>query len=339
MRFGQNPSKSGIQAFLPSSLGVALLTYIPSQDGYFTDVLDIFKIQLASLHQNTSEPFDLLVFDNGSCEAVQDGLRELQRQGQIDWLLLSTVNLGKTGALNWILSAMPNEWICYSDSDVFFRKGWNAACRELLETFPDAGVVTAQPSFFENLKEESVALQLLQAKGYRVSPTRPQPWIVKEYTVGLGADAAQEQGLLTREIPTVHDLEDTPRAYTGASHMQFLGKRERLQQILPLPAKFALSTDEDREFDTRIDRKGWLRLSTLTPYVVHMGNQIDESLLDEVAGSSLQAEIVKKTNRSAEYKNRFGWKLLVRLNHIGFMRRIFKRLYMNLFEYYSIEKK
>lgn len=339
MRIGQNPSKSGIQAFHPQKLGVALVTYIPSQDGYFANVLEIFKIQVASLRQNTVEPFDLLVFDNGSCTDVQDALRVMQAEGQIEWLFLSIVNLGKTGALNWILSAMPNEWVCYSDSDVYFRKGWESASRELLETFPAAGVVSAQPSFFENLKEESVALKQAQSKGYKVSAALPETWITKEYATGLGAGEKQNQGLLEKELPLVHDLAGNPRAYAGACHMQFLARRERLQQILPLPSQFALSTEEDREFDSRIDRKGWLRLSTLTPYVVHMGNQLNESLFKEIESLALVIRSNKKHSQSLSHKNNFAWKLLVKLNQISFMRRLFRRLYMNLFEYYSIEKK
>ena len=59
-------------------------------------------------------------------------LFELQHQGDIQWLILSRENLGKTGAQNWIFSAMPNEWIAYTDSDVLFRKGWLEASREII---------------------------------------------------------------------------------------------------------------------------------------------------------------------------------------------------------------
>ena len=49
MRTGRNPAKSGLEAYTPKELGVALILYIPSQDGYFANVLDIFKMQIASL--------------------------------------------------------------------------------------------------------------------------------------------------------------------------------------------------------------------------------------------------------------------------------------------------
>jgi hypothetical protein len=41
--------------------------------------------------------FDLLVLDNGSCEAVKKELQALFQEGWIDWLISSPHNLGRTG--------------------------------------------------------------------------------------------------------------------------------------------------------------------------------------------------------------------------------------------------
>ncbi len=158
-RIGQNPAKLGMQAYQPKKLGLATITYIPSLEGYFRDSLAILKLMLESLHKNTSEAFDLLVFDNGSCYEIQEELLQLQHQGDIQWLHLSSVNLGKTGAQNWIFSAMPNEWIGYTDSDVLFRKGWLESSRDIIDHFPEAGMVGAQPCYFDVLKGKGKAHQ------------------------------------------------------------------------------------------------------------------------------------------------------------------------------------
>ncbi len=340
MRIGQNPSKYGIPAYTPKSLGVALITFIPDNSiGYFVNALNILKVQIASLRKNTSEPFDLLVVDNGSCIEVQRELQKMQYEGKIDWLILSAHNLGKTGALNWILASMPNEWICYADSDVFFRKGWEIESRKLFELIPDVGVVTAQPAFYENLKNESLALKQIQAKGYKVTSAKPEEWIALEYAVGLGADESHTERILQTEVPLIHDLQGVPRAYSGASHMQFLARRDQVRQILPLPAKLALSTEEDRVFDTRIDENGWLRLTTMKPYVVHMGNRIEDSLLPEIKLLGDIDAAIDNQQKSIDHKQKFFWKMLVAMNHIGFIRKLFRRIYMNLFELYSFEKK
>jgi hypothetical protein len=105
--------------------------------------------------------------DNGSCIEVQRELQKMQYEGTIDWLILSAHDLGKTGALNWILASMPNEWICYADSDVFFRKGWEIESRKLFDLFPNVGVVTAQPALMKTLKRES-GIKTNSSEGYKV---------------------------------------------------------------------------------------------------------------------------------------------------------------------------
>ena len=90
MRQGQNPAKMGLAAYQPKRLGMALLSYIPSQTGYFAQSLEVLRYQIASIHHTTKE-FDLLVFDNGSCPEVQEELRRLQSEGLIHFLILFAV--------------------------------------------------------------------------------------------------------------------------------------------------------------------------------------------------------------------------------------------------------
>jgi glycosyltransferase involved in cell wall biosynthesis len=151
MRKGNNPAKLGLPAYQPKRLGLALLSYIPSQSGYFAQSLEVLRYQIASIYHSTKE-FDLLVFDNGSSPEVQDELRKLQSEGYIHFLVLSRFNIGKTGALNWILAALPNEFIGFSDGDVLFRPGWFEKSLEILQAFPTAGLVSVQPCLFDVLK-------------------------------------------------------------------------------------------------------------------------------------------------------------------------------------------
>ena len=142
-----NPAKSGVKAYQPRRLGIATLVYIPVQEGYFDQSLEIFKIHLASVRQYTSEPFDYLVFDNGSCPEVKRELEKLHEQGLIESLVLSEHNLGKTGALNLILAGMPNEWICFTNSDMLFREGWLDVSWKINDSYPDCGMIGAQIIF------------------------------------------------------------------------------------------------------------------------------------------------------------------------------------------------
>jgi len=290
MRVGRNPAKAGIPAYSPRPLGVALLVYIPDQQGYFANALEIFKIQVESLYKATPQGFDLLVFDNGSCPPVVQALQGLQAGGRIDWLVLSRHNMGKAGAWNWIFSCMPNELICYADSDVLFRPGWLEASQRVLETFPRAGMVSAQPNFFDVLDGQGTAHQALQADGrFQFGELRPPTAVVDEYCFGIGADEALSERFHNQSLPYLRDVHRGVQAVLGASHMQFIIPRQVARQVAPLPASKGLLRAETISLDRKVDELGYLHLSILENYVFHMGNTLTERLLKELRQAGLDA--------------------------------------------------
>jgi glycosyltransferase involved in cell wall biosynthesis len=335
-RIGQNPAKLGLQAYKPQKLGLATITYIPSSEGYFRDSLAIFKLSLESLHQNTPEAFDLLVFDNGSCEMIQEELVRLQHQGAIRWLILSGENLGKTGAQNWILSAMPNEWIGYADSDVIFRKNWLEASREIIAHFPAAGMIGAQPCYFDVLKGQGKAHLDLKPKGnFKISSYTPNEWVTAEYCRGINATPEQAAKYHTRRLQQIQTRKDGFKASLGASHMQFLIPAGFAKRIIPLPYHLGLSQEEDRQLDLRIDQNGGLHLSTLEPYVVHMGNVLDEWVEGLVIKAGINVkhlERITRVKKSSLTGKTYGLGWLAR--HAG-PRRWLVRLYNKLFQVLS----
>jgi glycosyltransferase involved in cell wall biosynthesis len=346
MRRGQNPAKNGLQAYQPAHLGVLLVIYIPTMSGYFTDSLDIFKVQLASLHQNTPHDFDLLVFDNGSCQGVRDTLRNLQSDGLIDWLTFSRHNLGKTGALNWGIRAMPNELICYSDGDVYFRPGWYDQSLNILDTFPRVGMVTAQPCYFDSLAGKGQAhLALSKTTQFEISTRLADPIATKEYVRSIG----DKPELRTRYQEHMWQIVRNPitgvDAVIGASHFQFLAYKTLLDQITPFPANYGLNRDDDFQIIARIDQLGFLQLSTVKPYVYHMGNQMEETTLEEIQRDRMK-DVLKnhlvvsaRTNRNqiTPVKKTAFW-LIHQMARIPFCKYILQRFYNLLFEYYAREK-
>src|SRR5687767_9535177 len=145
-RIGQNPLKWIESEIFPASITVALIVHIPELSGYWKDSLDILKLCLNSLRQNTKQPFDLMIFDNGSCAIVKDYLMAEKQTGKVQFLILSEYNLRKLGALNFLLACAPGNIISYSDSDVYFCKGWLDKSLELMDTFPEAGQISALPT-------------------------------------------------------------------------------------------------------------------------------------------------------------------------------------------------
>ncbi len=145
MRVGQNPAKSIDHVPKPTRVTAAVITYIPFLSGYYAHSLDVLKACLGSLWENTEPSSDLMVFDNASCPEVRAFLLDAHEQKRIQYLVLSDKNIGKGGAWNFIFQAAPGEFIAYADSDILFSAGWLKRSLEILEAYPEAGMVTARP--------------------------------------------------------------------------------------------------------------------------------------------------------------------------------------------------
>ncbi len=337
MRKGQNPAKSGMQAYTPHRLGIVTLVYIPVQEGYFDRALEIFKIHLASLYQYTHEEFDYLVYDNGSCPEVKRELEKLHEEGLITWLVLSDNNLGKTGALNQVLAGMPNEWICFVDSDMLFRPGWLEACWKINESFANCGMIGAQVIFPDwDVDKGNSQFRRQQDAQYVFSQEKAPAWLVEEYCRARGA--SEERTAVYREmlLDKVRSTRSGVEAYLGGnSHQQFLARAEVLRQILPLPSGLQLSREQDTYQDRRIDELGYLHLTTTLPYLYHMGNTIDPEIIPEINNLSQAGAAARREPAKTEKKTNLIWKLLVWLSRNRRTRRILLRLYNNLYEVFS----
>ena len=333
MRKGQNPAKDKLPAYRPPRLGIALLVYVPSLAGYYEHALEILKYQLASLHASTGEDFDLLVFDNGSCAEAQAELERLQAAGWIDFLVASRHNLGKIGALNWILAAMPNELICYADSDVLFRPGWLEASLKILEAFPKPGMVSAQPCLDDVLRGAGTAHRLLEKDPrFEVESRLLDPQVVAEYALGVGLPPERVEKLKGTRARVATARQAGVQAVLGATHMQFIIPRVVAQEVIPLPVTYGLGRQEDRNFDLQVDRAGALHLSTLEAYVWHMGNVPDEKTLAEVRSLGLPELLDLPARRQAPVHKNLFMRLLRRLARLPLLRGAFYRLYNLLFE-------
>src|SRR4030067_1914261 len=124
MRKGQNPAKFVNDVTRPQRVTGAVLNYIPFLSGYYSETLDVLKMCMQSMRKDPGLPFDLMVFDNGSCAEVRDFLISEKEAGQIQYLILSEKNVGKGGAWNVILGGAPGEIISYCDGDGLFSPGW-----------------------------------------------------------------------------------------------------------------------------------------------------------------------------------------------------------------------
>lgn len=339
MRTGKNPSKSGVPAYTPKRLGIALIVYIPFMEGYFRHALDILKFQIASLYHNTKQDMDLLVFDNGSCPEVVEELNKLYDEQYIGWLVLSQHNLGKVGAWNWIFGSMPNELICYADSDVLFREGWFESSLEIIRSFPKVGMVSAQPTFHDVLDGKGTAHHtLVRDRNFTISEYRPPLEIVDEYCQGIGADDQLSANFREMDLSIISNMHTNMSAVLGATHMQFIIPREVARQMIPLPVSKALFGAETTSLDRKIDELGYLHLSTKKNYVMHMGNTISEKLKSEVQEINGSLNFVRNSDELILSRRSTLFRVVLRLTKYPRFNDFLLRVYDFLYRVLYVEK-
>lgn len=318
MRVGQNPIKAVERIEPPAPVTVVVISFVPFLSGYYTYGLDLLKLCLGSIHKNTQEKYDLMVFDNGSCLEVRNFLIHEQSEEHIQFLILSEFNLGKPAAWNFAFASAPGEFVAYADSDVYFYNGWLKASLEALSEFPQAGMVTAMPILTPQQYSSSTIQWAQKQDEVKVDQGNLLPWEdFWRHARSLG-DTEETARQFYNENHAVRLTHKGKKYFAGAAHFQFMARKAILQEVLPIPAERPMG--QVRLLDKAIDESGYLRLSTDQWFVQHLGNQLPS-----------QNDFVKSVNvngsgmsKRVKRRSLWGWpplrKILQRLNGWTFER-------------------
>jgi glycosyltransferase involved in cell wall biosynthesis len=330
MRKGQNPAKFVKDVPRPERITAALLNYIPFLSGFYAETLDVLKVSLESMRRDAGLPFDLMVFDNGSCPEVRDYLIQEKEEGRIQYLILSEKNVGKGGAWNVMLTGAPGEIIAYTDADVLFSPNWLKRSVEILETFPNVGMVTARP--FRTPPEffESTLKWARHAERAKLEEGQFIPWqTFLEFNLSLGQTEEENKKVYAETKdwritfrPERIGAEGATQskdiiAYAGASHWQFTAYKSTLQQFLPFDMDKPMG--QVRQLDKRMNEAGLLRLMVSDPLAMNMSNTL----------GYLRGELGKQTERSKKKEG-----LARRVLELSPIKKMLLSVYNKIFNWY-----
>ncbi len=321
MRKGQNPAKFVKDVARPERITVALLNYIPFLSGFYAETLDVLKVSLESMRKDAGLPFDLMVFDNGSCPEVRDFLVQEKDEGRIQYLILSEKNMGKGGAWNVMLAGAPGEIIAYTDADVLFSPQWLSRSVEILETFQNVGMVTARPfrtppEFYESTLQWARDNATL-AEGQFI------PWeTFLEFNLSLGQTEEENKKVYaeTRDWRVVYK---GVTALAGASHWQFTAYKSTLQQFLPFDMDKPMG--QVRQLDKRMNDAGLLRLMVSDPLAMNMSNT-----LGYLRGELGKERGTLRLRSGRERKDGFARRVL----NVGPVKKMLLAVYNKIFNWY-----
>ena len=332
-RIGMNPSRSQKVDFERPRVTVAVLVYAPHQAGYFQHRLDVTRLTLESILANTAQPYELLVFDNGSSQEMVSFLQGLYAQGKINTLLLSDKNIGKLNALWRIANCAQGQIIAYTDDDVYHLPGWLPEHLKVMETFPNVGAVTG---FYIKQRVAMSSDQTLAwaARLEAQNPSAvqrgnliPRKW-EEEYMINAGRDEQRYQS----EIAGIQDVIVTlggVRAWVSAHHFQVMTPKAVLLQVLEsmLPEGWSDQLmGRMVEMDDRMDALGYLRLTTYPQTMRLLGNAIDAEVVALASRDGIHAQAValsvKKGSQGGFWQNKH-----VRAFLQGLINRLYKLLH------------
>lgn len=283
MRVGQNPLKSVKEVAKPEQITVAVLNYIPMLSGYYADLLNVLKACLNSIRETADLPYDLMVFDNGSCDEVIQYLVDEQQAGRIQYLILSEKNIGKGGAWNILFGAVPGEILVFTDNDALFYPGWLSRSVQILQTYPNVGMVTARPF---DTKPELYSKTVDWARStdeVSLEEGRFLSWdVFSSFNFSLGYPDAQVKEWYEKSSEVRLTYRGV-QAFAGSSHWQFCGYKRVLQSFLPFQMDRPMG--QVKQLDQRMNEAGYLRLMVSDPLAQNMSNRLPEELLSKTSMS------------------------------------------------------
>jgi len=279
MRIGSNPQKQERKTKMTTHHRVVVVVYIPNEEGFYKDSFEVFKTCIDSLVSTINSKAALTIVNNGSNKKVSGFLNQYFEGKKIDTLISHNINIGKVDALIGAARGAREKYITLADSDILFVKGWQEKVEEVFAVFPNVGSVSPIPVRRGLLAGTSSVLKhILLGRIKCMFIPIPENWVgYNRYLESINWGFEEKDN---NEWPVVE--KKGLRAVIGSGHQVLTIDRDILFKTTPSNPSLTLvgNLSEHNYVDVPIDKAGKLRLSTYNNYAFHMGNKLENWMVE-----------------------------------------------------------
>ncbi|WP_299130576.1 glycosyltransferase family 2 protein [uncultured Winogradskyella sp.] len=323
-----NPQKQSKKIELEFQHRLIIVVFIPSLEGYYKDVLEVFKLCLNSAIITTNTNCAITVVNNASCEAVSEFLDQKLSANDIDTVIHHKKNIGKIDALIGAARGSREPIITLSDVDILFKQGWQEETEKLFVNIK--GVASVSPIPCRNFKNYETASTLSRILKKQVKfKYQSIPENFEDHNRYLDSFHWQLDTDKNKKWPVI--AFNGIKAIVGSGHQILSMRRELFFSTVPKESSLIL-VGNNSEFlycDEPINRSGGMRLATYNNFAYHMGNTV-EDWMRKVQGANSEMSALDTSvkarldlpNFSAKKPSKSWFRLKKRIVH-----RLFNLLY------------
>jgi hypothetical protein len=262
--------------------------------------LEIFKISLKSLIESLQFPTAITIIDNNSDLHTKRYLNELLEKKMIDRLITNSRNKGKLNPLFSEFNSTSEKLVTFTDGDVFFRKNWQLETIELFNAVSNVGYVGLMPlpSLSLNFTNSFWLRYLLRDIAVNFSPNPDL------YGLQLFQDSIWGESVISEKDKFCYIAQKNGKSFIpGAGHVAGTYYREVVKCCFKLINDNNWRGAEQKYLDPISDKNGFLRISTLNFFALHLGNSLTISEKECIQRDN-QIELIQ-TTIPFEYKSNY----------------------------------
>ncbi|WP_412560341.1 glycosyltransferase [Winogradskyella sp. MIT101101] len=320
MRLGMNPQKQARKIQLKCQHRLIIVVFIPSLDGYYKNVLEVFKLCLESAIATTNSNCAITVVNNASCDEVTQYLKEQLGEEKIDTIIHHKENMGKIDALIGAARGSREPIISLSDVDILFQHGWQTEIENVFSNIKNVASVSPIPCRnFQNYETSSTLSKILRGKvKFEYKSISENHDAHNKYLESFRWNLETDKNL---KWPVIES--NNVEAIVGSGHQILSMRRELFFTTVPnAPSLILVGNNSEYLYcDQPINVSGGMRLATYNNWAYHMGNTVEDWMRDiqkknlMEQGTSDNLEKFSLPNFTPKQPNRLWYKFKKRVVH------------------------